>query len=168
MTSNEGEGDEEDYSSPEILREEDLLNELEQRSKLGLLDTLEDTLVAFHTLLGEGEIDGRVNMHIPHSFTINLAYMFFRRIDPFNVMIKNYEEKQNEMLEKQVERFKKEMDYFPQKLKENLHEDTKAMVKFMKEDNDAKESELFALKAEHKAIDSSAHSADQWSWIVDE
>jgi hypothetical protein len=51
--------------------------------------------------------------------------MFFQRVDPFNVMIKNYEEKQNEMLEKQVERFKKEIDYLPQKLKENLREDTK-------------------------------------------
>ena len=78
--------------------------------------------------------------------------MFFQRIDPFNVMIRNYEEKQNEMLEKQVERFKKEMDYFPQKLKENLREDTKAMVRFMKEDNDAKEAELFALKSEHKRL----------------
>jgi hypothetical protein len=40
----------------------------------------------------------------------------------------------------QVERCKKEMDYLQSKLKENLHEDTKAMVKFMKEDNDAKKS----------------------------
>jgi len=152
MTNDEGEGDEEDDSSPEVLREEDLLKELEQRSKLGLLDTLEDTRVAFHTLLGEGEIDGRVDMYIPHSFTINLAYMFFQRIDPFNVMIRNYEEKQNEMLVKQVERFKKELDYLPQKLRENLHDDTKAMVKVMKEDNDAKEAELIALKAEHKRL----------------
>ena len=75
-------------------------------------------------------------MFIPHSFTVNLAYMFFQRIDPFNVMIKNYEEKQNEMMEKQVERCKKEMDYLQQKLKENFHEDTKAMVRFMKEDNE--------------------------------
>ena len=157
MTGNDEDDDEEDCSSPEwhgpnFEQYEELLKELEQRSKLGLLDTLEDTRVAFHTLLGEGNLDGTTDMHIPHSFTIHLAHMFFQRIDPFNVMIKNYEEKQNEMLEKQVERFKKEMDYFPQKLRDNLHEDTKAMVKFMKEDIDAKESELFALKLEHKRL----------------
>ncbi len=116
MTSNDEEDDEEYASSSEVLREEELLKELEQRSKLGLLDTLEDTRVAFHTLLGEGVLDGEVVMHIPHSFTIHLAHMFFQRMDPFNVMMKNYEEKQNEMLQKQVDRFKKEMDYFPQKL----------------------------------------------------
>ncbi len=44
-----------------------------------------------------------------------------------------------------MERCKKEMDYLRQKLKENLHEDTKAMVRFMKEDNDTKEKELAAL-----------------------
>jgi hypothetical protein len=51
-----------------------------------------------------------------------------------------------------VERFKKELDYLQQKLRDNLHEDTQAMVKVMKENNDAKESELFALKAEHKRL----------------
>ncbi len=78
--------------------------------------------------------------------------MFFQSIDPFNVMIKNYEKKQDERMEKQVERCKKEMDYLQQKLKENLHEDTKSMVRFMKEDNDTKEKELVALKLEHKRL----------------
>jgi hypothetical protein len=67
-------------------------------------------------------------------------------------MIKNYEEKQNEMMEKQVERFKIEMDYLQKKLKGNLHEDTKVMVRFMKEDNDIKENELVALRLEHKRL----------------
>jgi hypothetical protein len=89
----------------------------------------------------------------PSLSTWNLAYLFFQRIDPFNVMIKNYEEKQKAMMEKQVERCKKEMDYLQQKLKENLlHEDTRAMVRFMKEDNDAKEKELVALKMKHKRL----------------
>ncbi len=65
---------------------------------MGLLDTLEDTHVAFRTIL-EQDIDGSEDMYIPHSFTVNLAYMFFQRVDPFNVMIKNYEEKQKEMME---------------------------------------------------------------------
>ncbi len=73
-------------------------------------------------------------------------------------MIKNYEAKQNEMMKKQVERCKKEMDYLQKKLKENFHEDTKAMVKVMQEDNDTKERELVALKIEHsQAINSSAY-----------
>ena len=58
--------------------------------------------------------------------------MFFQRTDPFNVMIKNYEKKQDEMLKKQIDRCKKEMEYWPQKMKENLHEDTSAMVKLMR------------------------------------
>ncbi len=134
----------EEVCHPNLEAEEDFLNELENRSKLGLLDTLEDTYVAFRTLLGE-VIDGKEDMYIPHSFTINLTHLFFQRMDPFNVMIKNDDAKQNEMMEKQVERCKKEMDYLQKKLRENLHEDTKAIVKFMKEDNDTKEKELVAL-----------------------
>jgi hypothetical protein len=133
MTENENE---EEVFRPNFDGEQNFLNELEERSKLGLLDTLEDTYVTFRTILGEEDIDGKEDMFIPHSFTVNLTYMFFQRIDPFNVMIKNYEEKQNEMMGKQVERCKKEMDYLQQKLKENFHEDTKAMVRFMKEDNE--------------------------------
>jgi hypothetical protein len=38
-------------------------------------------------------------------------------------MIKNYEEKQDQMMQTQVERFEKEMDYLQSKLKENLRED---------------------------------------------
>ena len=52
MTNNEEEGDEEGNPPLGIHTEEDLLNELEKRFKDGLLDTLEDTLVAFQTLLG--------------------------------------------------------------------------------------------------------------------
>jgi hypothetical protein len=78
--------------------EQNFLKELEERSKFGLLDTLEDTHVAFRTLLGEEDIDGKEDMFIPHSLTVNLAYKFFQRIDPFNVMIKIYEKKQDEMM----------------------------------------------------------------------
>ena len=53
-------------------------------------------------------------------------------------------------MEKQEERCKKEMEYLKQKLKENLHEDMKGMVKLMKEDNEAKEEELINLKMDHK------------------
>jgi hypothetical protein len=147
MTGNENE---EEVLRPNL--EQNFLEELEERSKLGLLDTLEDTHVAFCTLLDISDIEGKEDIYIPHSFTVNLAYMFFQRIDPFNVMIKNYEAKQNEMMEKHVERCKKEMNYLQQKLKENLHEDTKAMVRFMKEDNDVKEKELLALRLEHKRL----------------
>jgi hypothetical protein len=99
-------------SSPGVCRpdwdeDERLLKELEVRSKLGLLDTLQDTRVAFQTFLGENEINGRMDMYIPHSFTIHLAHMFFQRIDPFNVMIKNYEVKQNAILEKHIARLRR-------------------------------------------------------------
>ena len=68
--------------------------------------TIDDTYMAFRTLLGE-TIDGKEDMFIPHSFTINVVYLLFRRTDPFNLLIKNYEEKQDKMMEKQEERFKK-------------------------------------------------------------
>ncbi len=77
-------------------------------------------------------------MYITHSFTIKLAcLLFFQRSDPFNLMIKNYEPKQNEMMGKQAERCKKEMEYLQKKLKENLLEDTHAMTKTTQEDNKA-------------------------------
>ncbi len=44
------------------------------------------------------------------------------------------------------------MNYLQSKLKENLREDTKAMVRFMKEDNDTKEKELIALRLEYKRL----------------
>ncbi len=55
-------------------------------------------------------------------------------------------------MQTQVERFGKEMDYLQSKLKEILCEDTKAMVRFMKEDNDTKEKELVALRLEYKRL----------------
>jgi hypothetical protein len=55
-------------------------------------------------------------------------------------------------MEKQEERCKKEMEYLKQKLKENLHEDMKGMVKLMTEENEAKEEELINLKMDHKRL----------------
>ena len=132
-------------------RQEAFLHELHDRSKLGLLDTLEDMRVAFHTLLDE-DVDGKAVMYIPQSFPIHLAHMFFQRTDPFNVMVKNYEAKQDEMMVKQVERFNKELEYLQQKLRDNLRDDTQVMVKYMKVDNDTKENELFTLRAEHTRL----------------
>jgi hypothetical protein len=136
---------------PNLDAEQDLLAELAERHKLGLLETIDDTYMAFRTLLGE-TIDGKEDMFIPHSFTINVVYLLFRRSDPFNLLVKNYEEKQDKMMEKQEERCKKEMEYLKQKLKENLHEDTKGMVKFMTEENASKEEELINLKMDHKRL----------------
>jgi hypothetical protein len=73
--------------------DEDFLKELEERFKLGLLDTLEDTHVAFRTLLDITDDHGSDEMYVPHTFTVGLAHRFFQRTDRFNVMIKNYEEK---------------------------------------------------------------------------
>jgi hypothetical protein len=78
----------EEVFRPNLDAEQNFLNELEERHKLGLLDTLDDTNVAFCILLGEEDIDGKDDMYIPHSFTVNLAFLFFQRLDPFNVMIK--------------------------------------------------------------------------------
>ncbi len=72
--------------------DENFLKELEERSKLCLLDTLEDTHVAFRTLLDITNDHGKDEMYVPHTFTVGLAHRFYQRTDPFNVMIKNYEE----------------------------------------------------------------------------
>ncbi len=60
------------------------------------------THVAFRTLLDITDVYGKDEIYVPRTFTVDLAYRFFQRTDPFNVMIKNYEEKQNEMMEKQI------------------------------------------------------------------
>ncbi len=73
-------------------QDENFLKELAERSNLGLLDILEDTHMAFRTLL---DIEGNLRMdesYTPHSFTVGLAHRFFQRTDAFNVVIKNYEE----------------------------------------------------------------------------
>ena len=101
---------EEEPLRPNYEAEDNFLRELEERHKLGLLETIEDTYMAFSTLLGEPNILGSDDMYIPHSFTVRLAFSFFQRIDPFNLMIKHYEEIQEEMMSKQEERFAKEME----------------------------------------------------------
>jgi hypothetical protein len=108
--------------------------------------------MAFSDLLGQPNVLGKDDMYIPHSFTVHLAFAFFQRIDPFNLMIKHYEDIQEEMMAKQEIRFAKEMEYLKKKLKENLHEDTKAMVKFMKEDNNTKEQDIIGLKMDLKRL----------------
>ena len=67
-------------------------------------------------------------------------------------MIKHYEDIQEEMMAKQEIRFAKEMEYLKKKLKENLHEDTKVMVKFMKDDNHDKELEIINFKMDLKRL----------------
>jgi hypothetical protein len=114
----------EDTSFGMTEQDENFLKELEKRFELGLLDTLEDTHMAFRFLLDITEDHGKDELYAPHSFTVGLAHLFFQRTDPFNVMIKNYEEKQDQMMQTQAERFKKQMDYLQSKLKENLREDT--------------------------------------------
>ena len=108
--------------------------------------------MAFSDLLWQPNVLGKDDMYIPHSFTVHLAFAFFQRIDPFNLMIKHYQDIQEEMMSKQEERFAKEMEYLKKKLKENLHEDTKAMVKFMQDDNHTKEVEIINLKMDLKRL----------------
>ena len=67
-------------------------------------------------------------------------------------MIKHYEDIQEEMMAKREIRFAKEMEYLKKKLKENLHEDTKVMVKFMKDDNHDKELEIINFKMDLKRL----------------
>ncbi len=84
------EDDESSEDSPIVMTEQDesFLKELAERSNLGLLDTLEDTHVAFRTLLDIEDNLGKDEIYAPHTLNVGLAHRFFQRIDPFNVMIK--------------------------------------------------------------------------------
>jgi hypothetical protein len=68
------------------VEDENFLKELKERSKLGLLDTLEDTHVAFRTLLDITDDQGNGELYVPHSFTVSLAHRFIQRTDPFNII----------------------------------------------------------------------------------
>ena len=85
FVANEGES-----LRPNFEAEDQFLRELEERHRLGLLETIQDTYMAFSDLLGQPNVLGKDDMYIPHSFTVHLAFAFFQRIDPFNLIIKHY------------------------------------------------------------------------------
>ena len=75
-----------------------------------------------------------------------------QRSDPLSLLIKNYEEKQNEMMKDQRKIFRDQMAYLHRKTLERVGTDTNAMKEVMKETLDKAEKELIVLRLENKSL----------------
>jgi hypothetical protein len=94
-------------------------------------------------------------MLVSGGFVFNLTHKLFQRTDPFNHLVKNYEDKQDEMMRAQRNFVKDEMAYMHRKMREQLTKDLTVLAKVMQEVHDKREVELRSLRAENKksAID---------------
>jgi hypothetical protein len=81
-----------------------------------------------------------------------IALKLLQCSDPLGSLIKNYEERQDDMMRDQRKLFGDQMAYLHRKTLEKVGADTKAMVKVMKETLDKVEKELITLKAENKSL----------------
>jgi hypothetical protein len=88
-------------------------------------------------------------------FVFNLTHKLIQRTDPFNRIVKNYEDKQDEMMRAQRNFVKDEMAYLHRKMREQLKKDSTDLAKVMQETHDKREDELRLLRAKNKkaAID---------------
>jgi hypothetical protein len=89
---------------------------------------------------------------VPISFTARIALKLLQRSDPLSLLVKNYEERQDDMMKDQRKIFRDQMAYLHRKTLERVGSDTKAMVAVMRETLDKTEKELIALKAEHRNL----------------
>jgi hypothetical protein len=91
-TEDQPKSDEESDTSFEEEVDEDLFIEnLEKLSASGDLDTVEGARQAYVDAFGE-------EMSVSGGFVFNLTHKLFQRTDPFNRIVKNYEDKQDEMM----------------------------------------------------------------------
>ncbi len=137
--------------SPSEEVDEDLfLENLEKLAAAGDLDTVEGVRQAFVNAFGE-------EMLVSGGFVFNLTHKLFQRTDPFNRLVKNYEDKQDEMMRAQRSFVKDEMAYLHRKMREQLTKDSTVLAKVMQ-----CEVELRQLRAENKksAIDLALHVSD--------
>jgi hypothetical protein len=89
---------------------------------------------------------------VPVSFTARIALKLLQRSDPLSLLVKNYEERQDDMMKVQRKIFRDQMAYLHRKTLERVGSDTKAMVAVMRETLNETEKELIALKAEHRSL----------------
>jgi hypothetical protein len=119
------------------------LENLEKLAASGDLDTVEGVRQAFVNAFGE-------EMLVSGGFVFNLTHKLFQRTDPFNRIVKNYEDKQDEMMRAQRNFVKDEMAYLHRKMREQLNKDSTILAKVMQEVHDKHEDELRSLRAENK------------------
>jgi hypothetical protein len=141
-------GDSSESSSEEEVDEVLFLENLEKLAASGDLDTVEGIRQAFVNAFGE-------EMPISGGFVFNLTHKLIQHTDPFNRIVKNYEDKQDEMMRTQRNFVKNEMEYLHRKMREQLKQDSADMAKVMQETHDEREDELRLLRTENKkaAID---------------
>ncbi len=112
------------------------------------MNTLEEVTQAILDFGGEALAE----VGIPITFTARIAHKLLQRSDPLGLLIKNYEERQDDMMKDQRKIFQDQMAYLHRKTLERVGTDTKAMVKVMRETLDKSEKELATLKAENKSL----------------
>ncbi len=122
-------------SSSEEVDENLFLENLEKLAASGDLDTVECVRQAFVNAFGE-------EMLVSEGFVFNLTHKLFQRTDPFNRLVKNYEDKQDEMMRAQRNFVKDEMAYLHRKMREQLKKDSTVLAKVMQETHDKREVEL--------------------------
>jgi hypothetical protein len=129
-------------------QEELFIETLIERNQNGELDSLEEVMKAILDIGGESlEEDG-----IPFSFTARIALKLVQSSDPLGSLIRNYEERQDDMMRDQRKLFRDQMAYLHRKTLEKVGADTKSMLKDMKDNLSKVEKELLTLKAENKNL----------------
>ena len=130
------------------INEEHFIQALMVRNQDGKLDSVQEVIQAILDIGGEAlRAEG-----VPVSFAARIALKLLQRSDPLSLLIKNYEEKQDDMMRDQRKIFRDQMAYLHRKTLERVGSDTKAMVAVMRETLDNTEKELLALKAEHRSL----------------
>jgi hypothetical protein len=101
-------------------------------------------------------------MIVSGDLVFKLVHKLLQSTDPFNRLVKNYEDKQDEMMRAQRDFVRNEMAYLHRKMREQLTADSTVLAKVMQETHDKREVEVKQLRAENKksAIDLALHISD--------
>ena len=105
--------DGESESPSEEVDENLFLENLDKLAASGDLDTVEGVKQAFINAFGE-------EMIVFGDLVFNLIHKLLQRTDPFNRLVKNYEDQQDEMMRAQRNFVKDEMAYLHRKMREQL------------------------------------------------
>jgi hypothetical protein len=108
--------------------EEHFIEALIERNQNGELNTIQEVSQAILDIGGEALRDEGT----PITFTARIALKLLQRSDPLSLLIKNYEEKQNDMMNDQRKIFRDQLAYLHRKTLERVGTDTKAMKEVMK------------------------------------
>ncbi len=142
-------------NSPLEEREELFIEALVERNQNEELDSLEEVIKAIHDIGEESVAEG-----VPVSFTARIALKLLQSSDPLGSLIKNYEERQDDMMRDQRKFFRDQMAYLHRKTLEKVAADTKSMLKDMKDNLNKVEKELITLKSENKSLILKQHAAN--------